>query len=221
MPPTKSVWMSEEDARLWDSLPKGQRSEIFKKAFSKWKSESIPEEKSKLLERLQYLQKRGKDLDQIYAHAEATFFENEDEILLVQEELRKFNPSNLVNEKGEISPDPVRFYNTFLEHAQKYLEEGTIFRSPSGQNSYRVQAIKEGKVFIERIDSKSPNPSSFTYETVRKAVGKLREGRFYKVGEFMPVLAQECAVTHIHPDMSPAGTSEWGGIMWRSQEVTE
>ena len=221
MPPTKSVWMSEEDARLWDSLPKGQRSEIFKIAFSKWKSESLPEEKSKLLERLQYLQERGQALDQRYQHAEIEFFDNEDEIRLVQEELRKFNPRYLVNEKGEISPDPVRFYNTFLEHAQKYLEEGTIFRSPSGQNSYRVQAIEEGKVFIERIDSKSPNPSSFTYETVRKAVGKLRENCRLEVGEFMPVLAQECAVTHIHPDMSPS-ISDWpGGITWRPQEVTE
>ena len=167
------------------------------------------------------MQEKGKELDQRYQYAEDSLYDNEEQIRLVQQELRKFNPSNLVNENGEISPDPVRFYNTFLEHAQKYLEEGTIFRSPSGQNSYRVQAIEEGKVFIERIDSKSPKPSSFTYKTVRKAVGKLRENRSYKVGEFMPVLAQECAVTHIHPDMSPAGTSDWGGIMWRSQEVTE
>ena len=216
MSPTKSVWMSEEDALLWDSLPKGQRSEIFKIAFRNWKSESMPSEKMQLLKKLESLKKRTQELHAIYHHAEDSYHSSQEEIAMVQAELRKFNPSNIVTEEG-VSPDPIIFYNTFLEHAQKYLEDRTIFKSPSGQNRYRVEGIESGKVFIERIDSESPKPSSFTYETVRKAVRKLREDKLFKVGEFMPVLAQECAVVEIHPDM----TFFVGKIWWRTQEIVE
>ena len=231
MPPTKSVWMSDEDALLWDSLPKGQRSEIFKIAFRNWKSESMPSEKMELLQKLEYLKKRAKELDEIYGQAEGAFFQAQEEVEMVQTQLRKFHPSNIVTEEGEISPDPIQFYNTFLEHAQKYLEEGKIFHSPSGQNRYRVHSIENQKVFIERIDSKSPKPSSFTYETVRKAVRRLSDGKFLKPGQFMPVLAQECAVVEIHPDMRKFGwKNEFGEsflhsaeseFYWKSKEVVE
>lgn len=219
--------MSDEDALLWDSLPKGQRSEIFKIAFRNWKSESIPSEKMELLQKLESLKKRKEQLEIMYLDAEADFMQVEEEVHFIQDKLRKFHPNNLVAEDGGYYPDPVKFYNTFLEHAQIYLEEEKIFQSPSGQNRYRVHSIENQKVFIERIDSKSPKPSSFTYETVRKAVRRLSNGKWLKPGQFMPVLAQECAVVEIHPDMMRFG---WAGLeggpdesefCWKSKEVVE
>ena len=153
----------------------------------------------------------------VYYDAEDDFRMVEEEVYFILDELRNFHPNNIVAEDGGYYPDPVKFYNTFLEHAQIYLEEEKIFQSPSGQNRYRVHSIENQKVFIERIDSKSPKPSSFTYETVRKAVRRLSNSRHLKPGEFMPVLAQECAVVEIHPDMF----SFMGEIWWKSKEVVE
>ena len=216
--PTKSVWMSEENAFLWDSIPRGQRSEIFKIAFGNWKNESVPKEKILLLQRLESLQEKLGELKELKDKAEDAHDWCEEDIILVQAELQKFDPDNLVTEEGAIYPDSLRFYNKFLEHAQKYLEDGTIFHSPSGQNRYRVHSIENKKVFIERMDSKSPKPSSFTYNTVRKAVRRLASDKpLLEVGEFMPVLAQECAVVEIHPNMEYL----LGKIRYMYPEVTE
>lgn len=207
MPPTKSVWMSDEDALLWDSIPKGQKSEIFRNAFDQWKNESIPEDEKSLLQDLERMKKEYENLEQIQFEYEDKVEAKREEIVRIQEELRKFDSRNIVLEDGSIHPDPVRFFITFMQHAREYLENGTIFSSPSGQARYKVEDIVENedfrkiKIFIQRIDSKSPKASSFTYETVRKAVKKLRPNRCLKIGGFMPVLAQECAVVEIHPDL--------------------
>ena len=207
MPPTKSVWMSDEDALLWDSLPKGQKSEIIRNAFDQWKNESIPEDEKSLLQDLERMKKEKENLEQIQCEYDEKVEAKRREIVRIQEELRKFDSRNIVLEDGSIHPDPVRFFITFMQHAREYLENGTIFSSPSGQARYKVEDIVENedfrkiKIFIQRIDSKSPKASSFTYETVRKAVKKLRPNRCLKIGGFVPVLAKECGVVERHPDL--------------------
>ena len=199
--------MSDEDALLWDSLPKGQKSEIIRNAFDQWKNESIPEDEKSLLQDLERMKKEKENLEQIQCEYDEKVEANRREIVRIQEELRKFDSRNIVLEDGSIHPDPVRFFITFMQHAREYLENGTIFSSPSGQARYKVEDIVENedfrkiKIFIQRIDSKSPKASSFTYETVRKAVKKLRPKETLEIGGFMPVLAQECAVVEIHPDL--------------------
>lgn len=198
---TKSVWMSDDDGVLWDEIPPGLRSEIFRIAFRTWQENSMPKGDKKELEaKLENLERKSQELEEKYYKAECDFVEVENEIVLVEYELGKFD---LVISEGEIYPEPDEFFRQFFTHAQKYLEDGTIFKSPSGQNRYRVHSIdiEKEKVFIERMDSKSPKPSSFTSKTVRKAVRRLSTGNDLKVGEFMPVLAQECAVVEIHPRM--------------------
>ena len=205
--PTKSIWISDEDALLWDSLPKGQKSEIFRNAFDQWKNESIPEDEKSLLQDLERMKKEKENLEQIQCEYDQKVEAKRVEIVRIQEKLRKFDSRNIVLEDGSIHPDPVRFFITFMQHAREYLENGTIFSSPSGQARYKVEDIVENedfrkiKIFIQRIDSKSPKASSFTYETVRKAVKKLRPNESLETGGFMPVLAQECAVVNIHPDL--------------------
>jgi len=205
--PTKSIWISDEDALLWDSLPKGQKSEIIRNAFDQWKDESIPEDEKSLLQDLERVTKEKENLELIQFDYEEKVEDKRLEIVRIQEKLRKFDSRNIVLEDGSIHPDPVRFFITFMQHAREYLENGTIFSSPSGQARYKVEDIVENedfrkiKIFIQRIDSKSPKASSFTYETVRKAVKKLRPKETLEIGGFMPVLAQECAVVEIHPDL--------------------
>ena len=64
-----------------------------------------------------------------------------------------------------------------------------------------------GKVLVERYDSKSHKPSTFTFSTIERAVGRLNKegGKEIDSGIFMPVLAQECTVVEIHPFLRRKG----------------
>jgi len=205
---TRSIWLSDEDALLWDSLPRGHRSQIIRLALNDWKMKATSNEyNNELLMKLEHLKMRRLDLEEKYSQAEVEFNEIEEEIELIQDRIRSSDPLSISS--SEINP--VVFFEGFLEQAKIYLSNRTIFTSPSGRNRYRIHSIDEekSKVFVERMDSKSPKPSSFTYETVRKAVMKLQrvEDNTLEIGDFMPVLAQECAVVAIHPNLRREGNS--------------
>jgi len=200
--------LSDEDTLLWDSLPRGHRSQIIRLALNDWKMKATSNEyNNELLMKLEHLKMRRLDLEEKYSQAEVEFNEIEEEIELIQDRIRSSDPLSISS--SEINP--VVFFEGFLEQAKIYLSKGTIFTSPSGRNRYRIHSIDEekSKVFVERMDSKSPKPSSFTYETVRKAVMKLQrvEDNTLEIGDFMPVLAQECAVVAIHPNLRREGNS--------------
>ena len=95
------------------------------------------------------------------------------------------------------------FWNVFLKSAKRHLDEDIHFDSPTGRSTYRLENIIDDKVMIERIDSKSSKPSTFTQKTVEKAIFRLIKsgGEFISAGKFMPVLAQECAMVAIHPHL--------------------
>ena len=206
--------MTDEDELLWDSIPRGHRSEIIKSALNDWKMKATSKKYNiELLTKLEHLQKRRLELENKYSKAEMEFNEINDEIEFIQDRMRKSDPL-FIGSTDNISSseiNPVAFFEGFIEQAKIYLSNGTIFTSPSGRNRYRIHGIDEEKtkVFVERMDSKSPKPSSFTYETVRKAVMKLQRvsDNTLKIGEFMPVLAQECAVVAIHPYLRREGDS--------------
>ena len=211
---SKSIWMTEEDALLWDSFPRGQRSEIIKSALNNWKKKTTSNEYNiELLTQLEYLKNKRLELEERYSQAEMEFSDINQEIELVQEKLRRADPLSMSGADNLSSPEinPVMFFGVFLKQAEIFHSSGTIFTSPSGRNRYRIHSIdmEKEKVFVERMDSKSPKPSSFTYETVRKAVMKLQRvgDNTLEIGEFMPVLAQECAVVAIHPNLRREGNS--------------
>ena len=61
---------------------------------------------------------------------------------------------------------------------------------------------------IERMDTPSPKPSTFTSRTIEKAVERLNrdgDGEKLALGQFMPVLAQECAAVFLHPSIRYEG----------------
>jgi hypothetical protein len=211
MPPSKTIWLPEEDALLWDSIPKGQRSEIIASALNNWKKKSrSPEYKSELVKKLEYLEDTSIALNKEFVKAEKEYWAIMQEIEMLREQIIRVGPPLVGAETTSSSEiNSVIFFEGFFEQAQIYLSNGTIFTSPSGRNRYRIQSIDEEKqkVFVERMDSKSPKPSSFTYETVRKAVAKLHRDKTLEIGDFMPVLAQECAVVAIHPNLRREGNS--------------
>jgi len=205
--------MSDEDALLWDSIPRGQRSEIIKSTLNIWEEKTTSNEYNiELLTKLEHLKKIRSELEEKYSQAEMEYNDINDEIELVQDKLRRADPLSTggADNLSLFGIDPVVFFEIFLGQAKIFLSSGTIFTSPSGRNRYRIHSIdSENKIFVERMDSKSPKPSSFTYETVRKAVMKLQRAsdNALEVGEFMPVLAQECSVVAIHPNLRREGNS--------------
>jgi hypothetical protein len=108
--------------------------------------------------------------------------------------------------RGYLPPsiDAQQFWDIFLESAKQHHDEDICFDSPTGRSSYRIENIVDGKVMVERIGSKSSKPSTFTFATVEKALSRLKKsgGEWIDVGKFMPVLAQECAMVEIHPQLT-------------------
>ena len=101
---------------------------------------------------------------------------------------------------------PEDIWDTIYSEAESRV--GAIFTSPSGGSQYRIQAAKKGKVMVERMDTPSPIPSTFTSRTIEKAVQRLNrngDGEKIERGRFMPVLAQECAAVFLHPSMRYEG----------------
>jgi hypothetical protein len=92
-----------------------------------------------------------------------------------------------------------------MEWAKLHLDEDMAFDipSPTIDDAYRIEDIVDGKVMVRRIHSKSSKPSTFTKATIERAISRLNKagGSQIRVGKFMPVLAQECTVVAIHPNL--------------------
>ena len=68
--------MTEEDELLWDSIPRGHRSEIIKSALNDWKMKATSKKYNiELLTKLEHLQKRRLELEKEYSKAEMEFNE--------------------------------------------------------------------------------------------------------------------------------------------------
>jgi hypothetical protein len=203
--------MTPKNELIWDSMPKGERSSFWDWALNEWKKKGSEsnEHINDLLETLDSLQKEKDGNEKIFSEAECKDYELAESIENIQEQLRKVHsvPIGDVENPWLTVIKPELFWNIFLEEAEKFHAQRTMFTSPSGRNRYRIQDIIDDQVFVERVDSKSPKPSSFTFETVRKAVIKMcrKKADMMKTGGFMPVLAQECAVVAIHPNLSRSG----------------
>ena len=92
-----------------------------------------------------------------------------------------------------------------MEEAMRMVDENIAFDIPnhSRHDAYRIEAIVDGKVMVQRIYSKSSKPSTFTKATIERAISRLNKagGCQIRSGKFMPVLAQECTVVAIHPNL--------------------
>ena len=102
--------MTEEDELLWDSIPRGHRSEIIKSALNDWKMKATSKKYNiELLTKLEHLQKRRLELEKEYSKAEMEFNEINDEIEFIQDRMRKSDPLFIGStdniSSSEINPD--------------------------------------------------------------------------------------------------------------------
>ena len=68
--------MTDEDELLWDSIPRGHRSEIIKSALNDWRMKATSKDYNiELLTKLEHLQKRRFELEKEYSKAEMEFNE--------------------------------------------------------------------------------------------------------------------------------------------------
>lgn len=208
--PKRNVYFSEEDVMIWDKLPDGSKSQLLRdfllehhEGISRENLTDREKEREFLRHQILVNQKELDYVNEKYWDYEAKSMYLTDHV----DDLREKFESQF----GAWSPDEnlliaADIWDVIYSEAEARV--GAIFTSPSGISQYRIQNAKKGKVMIERMDTTSPNPVTFTSRTIEKAVERLnRDGDGEKVerGRFMPVHAQECAAVFLHPSMRYEG----------------
>jgi hypothetical protein len=193
--------LSEDDLERWDNTPLLERKMIINKALRKHHEiEDFNPEKGRL--KLEKLTEKHRVFDSLKGYIEDIETDLWDQMCLIEVQLESLEDPA----RGYSPPsiDAQQFWDIFLESAKRHHDEDIVFDSATGRSTYRIENIVDGKVMVERIDSKSPKPSTFTFATVEKALSRLKKsgGEWIQVGKFMPVLAQECAMVEIHPQLT-------------------
>jgi len=208
--PKRNVYFSEEDVMIWDKLPDGSKSQLLRdfllehhEGISRENITDREKEREFLRHQILVNQKEWDYVDEQYLVYEGKTLYLEERVRELRREFEsKFGAWNL-DENLLIAAD---IWDVIYSEAEARV--GAIFTSPSGVSQYRIQNAKKGKVMIERMDTPSPKPSTFTSRTIEKAIERLnRDGDGEKIerGRFMPVLAQECAAVFLHPSMRYEG----------------
>lgn len=208
--PKRNVYFSDEDVMIWDKLA-GNKSQLLRDFLLEhnvgnlqWKDMTEREQKrEKLRHQILLAQKDEANLEKMFFKAETDFWALKDKIEKMIDEYESEYRAWDRDENMIIAAD---VWDVIYSEAESRI--GTIFPSPSGLSQYRIQNAKKGKVMIERIDTPSPKPSTFTFRTIEKAIERLEydgDGEKLERGLFMPVLAQECAAVFLHPSLSYEG----------------
>ena len=126
------------------------------------------QKREKLRHQILLAQKDEANLEKMYIKAETDFWALKDKIEKMIDEYESEYRAWDIDENMIIAAD---VWDVIYSEAESRI--GTIFPSPSGLSQYRIQNAKKGKVMIERIDTPSPKPSTFTFRTIEKAIDRL------------------------------------------------
>ena len=202
--PKRNVYFSDEDVMIWDKLPDGSKSQLLRDfliehnhGFALDDMTEREKEREKLRHKILLARKEETELENTFSLTETKFSALKDKIEEMMEQFESEFGAWSLDENMIIAAD---VWDVIYSEAESRI--GTIFPSSSGLSQYRIQNAKKGKVMIERIDTPSPKPSTFTFRTIVKAIERLnRDGDGEKLvrGKFMPVLAQESAAVFLHP----------------------
>ena len=208
--PKRNVYFSETDVTIWDNLPDGGKSQLLRD-FLLEQQQSLNRlnitVREKERESLRY-QIIASEAESMQLHKQRQEVEerlkylNDNLAKMIEEFESKFGAWDH-DENLLIAAD---IWDVIYSEAEARV--GAIFTSPSGDSQYRIQDAKKGKIMIERMDTPSPKPSTFTSRTIEKAVERLNrdgDGEKLALGQFMPVLAQECAAVFLHPSIRYEG----------------
>jgi len=208
--PKRNVYFSETDVTIWDNLPDGGKSQLLRDFLL---------EQQQSLNRLNITvrEKERESLRYQIIASEAESMQLHKQRQEVEQRLKYLN-DNLAKKIEEFESKfgawdhdenlliAADIWDVIYSEAEARV--GAIFTSPSGDSQYRIQDAKKGKIMIERMDTPSPKPSTFTSRTIEKAVERLNrdgDGEKLALGQFMPVLAQECAAVFLHPSIRYEG----------------
>lgn len=205
--PRVTAYLSDDEAKIWEKLLDGTRSQLLRDALIEFdfeKRSKDDDERKHRRTQIFELERQSEIAEEKFAYWEGQAYWLEDKIQQLRREYKVefgFTPEDR-------TPLVAReIWDTILSEAEHYAQTGQIFTSPSGRSRYRIQGVKKGKILVERMDTRSPKPSTFTSRTIGKAVERLERegGERIQQGLFMPVLAQECAAVELHPCMNYDG----------------
>ena len=202
--PKRNVYFSDEDVMIWDKLPDGSKSQLLRDFLIEYNNGIAHEDmtkrekdREKSRHKILLARKEVNELEKQFSLTETKYYALTDKIEdMIEDFESKFGAWSL-DENLIIAAD---VWDVIYSEAESRI--GTIFTSPSGLSQYRIQNAKKGKVMIERMDTPSPKPSTFTFRTIEKAIERLSrdgDGEKLEQGKFMPVLAQESAAVFLHP----------------------
>lgn len=202
--PKRNVYFSDEDVMIWDKLPDGSKSQLLRDFLIEYNNgiahdDMTEREKDREKSRHKILlaRKEVNELEKQFSLTETKYYALTDKIEDMIEDFESEFGAWSLDENLIIAAD---VWDVIYSEAESRI--GTIFTSPSGLSQYRIQNAKKGKVMIERMDTPSPKPSTFTFRTIEKAIERLSrdgDGEKLEQGKFMPVLAQESAAVFLHP----------------------
>ncbi len=208
--PKRNVYFSEADVTIWDNLPDGGKSRLLRdflleQQLSLSRLNITDRERERESLRYQIIAADAESTQLLIQHQEVEqrlgYLDTRIEYLMKEFE-SKFGAWS-EDENMLIAAD---IWDVIYSEAEARV--GAIFTSPSGDSQYRIQDAKKGKIMVERMDTPSPKPSTFTSRTIEKAVERLNrdgDGEKLALGQFMPVLAQECAAVFLHPSIRYEG----------------
>ena len=196
---SKSLYLEPELARLWDSIPTGERNMLINKVLRNYAESNDIDPKVKIIRKL--------ELEVADLQMKATTVEKEiEQRKMMLESVRNGNFSDDINVNEE--------WAALEDIARKARESGVVWSSYAGRAQYRVHDVFNGRIYIENI-STGRTSSNFQNGTLVLGLQRLmnNDGRIKQL-EMIPVKMHEYAITRLHPKLK----LEDGYIVYRGDE---
>ena len=196
---SRSLYLEQELARLWDSIPTGERNMLINKVLRDYAESNDIDPKVKIIRKL--------ELEVADLQMKATNVEKEIE-------QRKMMLESVRNGNSQADIDVNQEWAALEDIARKARESGVVWSSYAGRAQYRVHDVFNGRIYIENIGT-GRTSSNFQNGTLVLGLQRLmnNDGRIKQL-EMIPVKMHEYAITRLHPKLK----LEDGYIVYRGDE---
>ena len=196
---SRSLYLEPELARLWDSIPTGERNMLINKVLRDYAESNDIDPKVKIIRKL--------ELEVADLQMKATNVEKEIE-------QRKMMLESVRNGNSQADIDVNQEWAALEDIARKARESGVVWSSYAGRAQYRVHDVYNGRIYIENIGT-GRTSSNFQSGTLVLGLQRLmnNDGRIKQL-EMIPVKMHEYAITRLHPKLK----LEDGYIVYRGDE---
>ena len=183
---SRSLYLEPELARLWDSIPTGERNMLINKVLRDYAESNDIDPKVKIIRKL--------ELEVADLQMKATNVEKEiEQRKMMLESVRKGN--------SQVDIDVNQEWTILEDIARKARESGVVWSSYAGRAQYRVHDVYNGRIYIENIGT-GRTSSNFQSGTLVLGLQRLmnKDGRIKQL-EMIPVKMHEYAITKLHPKL--------------------